>query len=159
MTTQANRESIAARWLIEQDDPEFSDEQRDALARWLVGSVENCSAYLRLVRAWRRTALLHRNEMPLVYGVRRQASAGKPAAARRGSEPRRAPRPRKRAVRERRVQRRRRRPYLERTRLPATSGKCCAKLALRAAGLKQSCPRDLAWTEPTSARSRRVFAR
>ncbi len=92
MTPQADRESIAARWLIEQDGPAFSDEQRDALARWLVESVENCRTYLRLVRAWRRTVLLRRNETPLVYGIRRSASAGNADAGRRASESRTPPR-------------------------------------------------------------------
>ena len=73
MTTQSERESIAARWLIEQDDPDFSDEQREELARWLMQSVENCSSYLRLVRAWRWTVLLRRDETPVIYRKRRSA--------------------------------------------------------------------------------------
>jgi ribosome-binding protein aMBF1 (putative translation factor) len=68
MISEVDREKIAARWLIEQDDPTFSDDQRDELARWLVQSVENCRAYLRLVRAWRKVALLRRTQTPIMYG-------------------------------------------------------------------------------------------
>jgi XRE family transcriptional regulator, regulator of sulfur utilization len=77
MIGQADREHIAARWLIEQDDPSFSDEQREELARWLVESVDNCSAYLRLVHAWRKTALLRRSDQPVTYGRRKSSSAVK----------------------------------------------------------------------------------
>jgi ferric-dicitrate binding protein FerR (iron transport regulator) len=79
MTTQSEREAIAARWLIEQDDPDFSDEQREELARWLMQSVENCDTYVRLVRAWRWTVLLYRDEAPLVYDKRETKSADTPA--------------------------------------------------------------------------------
>jgi ribosome-binding protein aMBF1 (putative translation factor) len=68
MISELDREKIAARWLIEQDDPSFTDDQRDELARWLVQSVENCRAYLRLVRAWRKVALLRRTQTPIMYG-------------------------------------------------------------------------------------------
>jgi hypothetical protein len=70
MISELDREKIAARWLIEQDDPSFTDDQRDELARWLVQSVENCRAYLRLVRAWRKVALLRRTQTPIMYGPR-----------------------------------------------------------------------------------------
>jgi ferric-dicitrate binding protein FerR (iron transport regulator) len=55
---RADRETIAARWLIEQDDPNFSDAQRIKLARWLVQDIKNCEAYVQLVRAWRWAVLL-----------------------------------------------------------------------------------------------------
>jgi plasmid maintenance system antidote protein VapI len=74
--TQPDRERIAARWLIEQDDPHFSGEQREELARWLMESIENCHAYLRLVRAWRWTALLYRDATPVVYTKRRAEPEG-----------------------------------------------------------------------------------
>jgi ferric-dicitrate binding protein FerR (iron transport regulator) len=70
MTTQHDRETIAARWLIEQDDPGFSDAQREELSRWLMQSVENCDTYVRLVRAWRWTVLLYRDEPPLTRSKR-----------------------------------------------------------------------------------------
>jgi ribosome-binding protein aMBF1 (putative translation factor) len=76
MIGQSDRDHIAARWLIEQDDPEFSDQQRAELARWLVGDIENCVAYLRLVHAWRKTALLSRHEMPVSRSRRSPASEG-----------------------------------------------------------------------------------
>jgi DNA-binding XRE family transcriptional regulator len=76
MTTQSEREKIAARWLIEQDDPNFTDAQREELARWLIQSVENCDTYVRMVRAWRWTVLLYRDEAPLVYDKPRGKSAG-----------------------------------------------------------------------------------
>jgi ferric-dicitrate binding protein FerR (iron transport regulator) len=75
-TTQSDREDIAARWLIAQDDPAFSDEQREELARWLMQSIDNCDAYVQLVRAWRWAAILYRGEAPLVYGRRRKAAKG-----------------------------------------------------------------------------------
>jgi ferric-dicitrate binding protein FerR (iron transport regulator) len=75
-TTQSERESIAARWLIAQDDPAFSDPQREELARWLMQSIDNCDAYLQLVRAWRWTAILYRGEAPLVYDKRRREEKG-----------------------------------------------------------------------------------
>ena len=75
MISQVDREQTAARWLIEQDDPSFSDEQRDELARWLVQSVENCRAYLRLVRAWRKVALLRRTQTPIMYGPKSASTA------------------------------------------------------------------------------------
>src|SRR5262245_58886215 len=70
MTVERDCEHIAARWLIEQHDAEFSDEQRDELARWLVSNIDNCIAYLKLVRAWRRMALLRRGQLPMPYGSR-----------------------------------------------------------------------------------------
>jgi DNA-binding XRE family transcriptional regulator len=82
MIGQSDRDHTAARWLIEQDDPAFSDEQRAELARWLVGDVENCVAYLRLVHAWRRTALLSRHEIPVFHGPRSPTSEGSHALPR-----------------------------------------------------------------------------
>jgi ferric-dicitrate binding protein FerR (iron transport regulator) len=79
MTTQHDRETIAARWLIEQDDPGFSDAQREELSRWLMQSVENCDTYVRLVRAWRWTVLLYRDEPPLTRSKRRD---GRPSSSR-----------------------------------------------------------------------------
>jgi ferric-dicitrate binding protein FerR (iron transport regulator) len=76
MTTQSEREKIAARWLIEQDDPDFSDQQRAELARWLMQSMENCETYVRMVRVWRWTVLLYQDEEPLVYEKRRSKNAG-----------------------------------------------------------------------------------
>ena len=67
MTTESERETIAARWLIEQDDPDFSDEQRAELTRWIMQSADNCNTYVRLVRAWRWAVLLHRAEPPIVH--------------------------------------------------------------------------------------------
>src|SRR6185503_1314360 len=64
MTTQSDRETIAARWLIEQDDPDFSDAQLAELTQWIRQSEENCRTYVRLVRAWRWAVLLHRSEQP-----------------------------------------------------------------------------------------------
>jgi ferric-dicitrate binding protein FerR (iron transport regulator) len=75
-TTQSDREDIAARWLIAQDNPAFSDQQREELARWLMQSIDNCDAYLQLVRAWRWTAILYRGEAPLVYDRRRKVGEG-----------------------------------------------------------------------------------
>jgi HTH-type transcriptional regulator / antitoxin HipB len=72
-TTQPDREGIAARWLIEQDDPAFSDRQREQLARWLMESFENLQAYLELVSAWRWTLVLYRDEAPVVYEKRRKS--------------------------------------------------------------------------------------
>ncbi|MEJ0038600.1 MAG: helix-turn-helix domain-containing protein [Gammaproteobacteria bacterium] len=82
MTTQAERENIAAHWLIEQHDPEFSDEQREELVRWIMQSAENCHTYVKLVRTWRWTALLRRGRPPLVSGKRpptSEAAAPSPA--------------------------------------------------------------------------------
>jgi DNA-directed RNA polymerase specialized sigma24 family protein len=59
-TMQADRERAAARWLIEQDDPQFSDEQRAAFAIWFSASKENRSTYLSLARSWHRTHALRR---------------------------------------------------------------------------------------------------
>jgi ribosome-binding protein aMBF1 (putative translation factor) len=67
MTTESDRETIAARWLIEQDDPDFSDGQRAELTRWIMQSADNCNTYVRLVRAWRWAVLLHRAEPPIVH--------------------------------------------------------------------------------------------
>jgi len=67
MTTESERETIAARWLIEQDDPDFSDERRAELTRWIMQSADNCNTYVRLVRAWRWAVLLHRAEPPIVH--------------------------------------------------------------------------------------------
>jgi len=67
MTTESERETIAARWLIEQDDPDFSDGQRAELTRWIMQSADNCNTYVRLVRAWRWAVLLHRAEPPIVH--------------------------------------------------------------------------------------------
>jgi ferric-dicitrate binding protein FerR (iron transport regulator) len=91
-TTPSDRESIAARWLIEQDDPDFSDAQREELARWLMQSIENCNAYLQLVRAWRWTALLYRSEAPLMYGkhsTEGEGATSKRLSSRKGSLDRR----------------------------------------------------------------------
>src|SRR5262245_24457766 len=74
MTTQSDRETIAARWLIEQDDPDFSDAQLAELTQWIRQSDENCTTYVRLVRAWRWAVLLHRAEPPVVY--RKKAPEG-----------------------------------------------------------------------------------
>lgn len=74
MATESERETIAARWLIEQDDPDFTDEQQGELVRWIMKSAENCRTYTRLVRAWRWAVLLHRAEPPIVY--RKKAPAG-----------------------------------------------------------------------------------
>jgi hypothetical protein len=52
-------ESQAARFLIEQDNPEFSDEQRRELAAWLMTSEAHCHAYLRIVRDWRWNVVLY----------------------------------------------------------------------------------------------------
>lgn len=70
MTGDPDREQIATRWLIEQHNPEFSDERRDELARWLVSNIDNCIAYVKLVRAWRRLSLLRRGQLPMPYGSR-----------------------------------------------------------------------------------------
>lgn len=67
MTTQSERETIAARWLIKQDDPEFTEEQCEELVKWLIQSVENCRTYVELVGAWRWTVLLYPDEVPLMY--------------------------------------------------------------------------------------------
>ena len=83
MTTQAERELTAARWLIEQDDPAFSDAQREQLARWLLQSYENCDTYIRMVRTWRWAVLLYEDEPPLTHSKRRGKRAGT-----RGSSPR-----------------------------------------------------------------------
>jgi ferric-dicitrate binding protein FerR (iron transport regulator) len=83
MTTQSERELTAARWLIEQDDPAFSDAQRAQLAKWLMQSYENCDTYIRMVRTWRWTVLLYEGEPPLAHSKQRR----KPAGAR-GASPR-----------------------------------------------------------------------
>ena len=70
MSRQTDRDHLAARWLIEQHDTEFSDEQRAELAHWLVADIENCIAYLRHVRAWRQLAIMKRGAVPIVYGRR-----------------------------------------------------------------------------------------
>jgi ribosome-binding protein aMBF1 (putative translation factor) len=74
MTTQSDRETIAARWLIEQDDPGFSDEQLAELTQWIMQSADNCRTYVRLVRAWRWAVLLRRSAPPVVY--RKKAPEG-----------------------------------------------------------------------------------
>ncbi len=72
MTTPT--ETSAARWLIAQDGPDFTESQREELVAWLSQSPENCRAYVRLVRAWRWTVLLHRTESPLMYRRRNAPS-------------------------------------------------------------------------------------
>ena len=67
MATESERETIAARWLIEQDDPDFSDEQQEELVRWITLSIDNCRTYVQLVRAWRWAVVLHRAEPPMVH--------------------------------------------------------------------------------------------
>jgi plasmid maintenance system antidote protein VapI len=74
MTTQTDLETRAARWLIAQDGPDFTEAQREELVAWLSQSDENCRAYVRLVRAWRWTVLLHRTESPLMYKRRNAPS-------------------------------------------------------------------------------------
>lgn len=49
------REATAARWLVEQDDPSFSAEQRAAFEAWLGQDEENRHTYAALERAWRWT--------------------------------------------------------------------------------------------------------
>lgn len=70
MTEQSDREYIAARWLIEQGDPAFSETQRVDLAHWLVASLDNCMSYLKVAHAWSGTALLKRGPLPVPYGTR-----------------------------------------------------------------------------------------
>jgi DNA-binding Xre family transcriptional regulator len=65
---QPDREHIAARWIIEQDASAFSDEQRTELAQWLMSDIDNCIAYVSIVRAWRKVAILRRGSVPLMYG-------------------------------------------------------------------------------------------
>jgi ferric-dicitrate binding protein FerR (iron transport regulator) len=67
MSSREELEHQAARFLIEQDDPNFSDEQRAELTRWMMQSVEHCKAYLQLVRSWRWTVLLYRDDAPRVH--------------------------------------------------------------------------------------------
>jgi DNA-binding XRE family transcriptional regulator len=74
MATESERETTAARWLIEQDDPDFSDEQQEQLVRWIMQGTDNCRTYTRLVRAWRWAVLLHRAEPPIVH--KKKAPAG-----------------------------------------------------------------------------------
>jgi len=76
MTTQSERELTAARWLIEQDDPAFSDAQRAQLAKWLLQSYENCDTYIRMVRTWRWTVLLYEDEQPLTHSEQRDSPTG-----------------------------------------------------------------------------------
>src|SRR5689334_1089686 len=68
MTTQSERELTAARWLIEQEDPAFSDAQTERLAKWLMQSYENMDAYIEMARAWHWTVLLYSDEPPLAHG-------------------------------------------------------------------------------------------
>jgi XRE family transcriptional regulator, regulator of sulfur utilization len=75
MTSDAEREHTAARWLIDMDDTAFSDQQLTALRRWLRESDENCDTYLRLLRSMRRTLLLRRSDLPLMYGTRRMPAS------------------------------------------------------------------------------------
>jgi ferric-dicitrate binding protein FerR (iron transport regulator) len=86
MTTQAEREDIAADWLLEQDDPEFSSEQREELVRWLMQSADNCRAYVKLVRTWHWTALLRLSRHPRLHGKRPAVSetAASPSSRSRG---------------------------------------------------------------------------
>lgn len=78
-------EAAAARWLIEQDDPEFSQHQEDELVRWLTSHAEHCRVYVRYVRSWRWTALQYRDEDPIVYTKRRAPGDG---ASRNSTSPR-----------------------------------------------------------------------
>jgi ferric-dicitrate binding protein FerR (iron transport regulator) len=83
MTTQSERELTAARWLVEQDDPAFSDAQRAQLAKWIMQSYENCDTYIQMVRTWRWTVLLYENELPLTHSKHRRKSADARGASQR----------------------------------------------------------------------------
>jgi hypothetical protein len=48
----------AAYWLIEQEDPNFSAEQRSAFAAWLSEDPKHRDTYMALERAWHRTLIL-----------------------------------------------------------------------------------------------------
>jgi ribosome-binding protein aMBF1 (putative translation factor) len=74
MTTESDRETVAARWLIQQDDPDFSETQHEELTQWLMQSADNCRTYVRLVRAWRWAVILHRAEPPVIH--RKTAAKG-----------------------------------------------------------------------------------
>jgi len=71
MTSAEEREYTAARWLIDLDDTTFTDQQLFALRKWLRESDENCDTFLWLLRSMRRTLLLRRSDLPLMYGTRR----------------------------------------------------------------------------------------
>ncbi len=130
MTTQSERERAAARWLIEQDDADFSDAQREALARWLMQSAENLDTYLRLVRAWRWTLVLRRNETSVVYGKPRPANPKSTGAMTRAST--------RKAVLDRRfgdvIRKHRLEQGLSQTELAETAGMHPREIALLEAG-------------------------
>jgi len=53
MNSTEELEQQAGRFLIEQDDPAFTDEQRAELCRWMSQSLAHCIAYVNMVREWR----------------------------------------------------------------------------------------------------------
>jgi DNA-binding XRE family transcriptional regulator len=61
LETSSEREDIAAGWLIDQNDPGFTAARREELIAWLVGSPDNCRAYVKLVRTWQWTSMLRRS--------------------------------------------------------------------------------------------------
>jgi ribosome-binding protein aMBF1 (putative translation factor) len=81
MTTQSERELTAARWLIDQDDPDFSDAQRAQLVGWLMQSYENLDTYIQMVRTWRWTVLMYEDEPPLVRRKNRARTGGSSASS------------------------------------------------------------------------------
>jgi len=63
-------EYLAARWLVDFDGQVFTDEQLLSLRQWLFVGAENCDALLRILRGMRRTLILRRSHLPLMYGER-----------------------------------------------------------------------------------------
>ena len=62
------REYAAARWLVDLDDKPLSPQQLSALAVWLRASDENCREFLRMLQSFRRTLILRRSVLPILYG-------------------------------------------------------------------------------------------
>lgn len=59
----------AAYWLIEQEDPEFSQEARARFEAWLLESPRHRDTYLAVERAWHRvTFVLKRAAKPSTVG-------------------------------------------------------------------------------------------
>ncbi len=53
MSLTEDLDQQAGRFLIEQDNPAFTDEQCAELCRWISQSPAHCTAYVKMVREWR----------------------------------------------------------------------------------------------------------
>lgn len=71
MNSETDREYAAARWLVDFDDRIFTNEELLRLRQWLLENAENCDAFLHILRSMRRTLILRRSDLPLMYGARK----------------------------------------------------------------------------------------